>query len=123
MVIFIYFYILDILTERRYGCYRLGLLIASVIIFILIIGCVPVFVTTDNSKLILIVLIITLIIVGLLTFAYFEYQRRNAINMRQNSIRGAYTTLERRTKEEQVCKYFIQNFNFYKKNSFITALC
>lgn len=90
------------ISERRYGCYRLGLLVAVVIIFILLIGSVPVFVTTDNSKLILIVLIITLILVGLLVFAYFEWQRRTALRMRQNSIRGTYSTMERRTREQQV---------------------
>jgi len=93
----------DLVTERHYGCYRLGLVVALIIIFILMIGSVPVFVTTDNSKLILIVLIITLIIVGILTFAYFEWQRRLAIRMRQNSLRGVYntTTIERRSLEQQ----------------------
>lgn len=79
------------------------MLISLLIICIIIIGCVPIFIGSENSKLILTVLIVCMIIAGLCTFGYFEYLRRRAVLMRQNSVRGAYSTIERKSKEQQVC--------------------
>lgn len=94
--------------EKHYGCYRVGVLISIIIICILILGCVPVFVGSEDSKFILTVLIICMIVAGILTFAYFEYLRRRAVHMRQNSIRGAYSTIERKNKEQQV-RFFVSS--------------
>lgn len=71
--------------ERHYGCYRLGILVAAAIVLLLIIGTVPVFFATENSKLILVVTIITILIVGILVFLYYEWQHRQAINQRERS--------------------------------------
>lgn len=107
IVFLVYFELITFSSlEKHYGCYRVGALISLIIIFVLILGCVPVFIGSEDSKLILTVLIICMVVAGLLTFAYFEFMRRRAVHMRQNSVRGAYSTIERRSKEEQVCCYF-----------------
>lgn len=80
------------ISERHYGFYRIGIIVAILFILILVIGCVPVFVVTDNKKLVLIVVVITLLVVTILTILYLEWQRRNAIKMRSRSIRGEYFT-------------------------------
>uniref|UniRef100_A0AAG5DIN7 Uncharacterized protein n=1 Tax=Anopheles atroparvus TaxID=41427 RepID=A0AAG5DIN7_ANOAO len=70
-------------TEKRYGCYKAGILFALAIIVLLLVGCVPVFVLTANNNLILLILLATLVLIGLTTFAYFRWQRKRALAMRR----------------------------------------
>ncbi|XP_058127995.1 uncharacterized protein LOC131269571 [Anopheles coustani] len=70
-------------TEKHYGCYKAGILFALAIILLLLIGCVPVFVLTANNNLILLILLATLVLIGLATFAYFRWQRNRALAMRR----------------------------------------
>ncbi|KFB49738.1 hypothetical protein ZHAS_00018392 [Anopheles sinensis] len=69
--------------EKHYGCYKAGILFALAIILLLLIGCVPVFVLTANNNLILLILLATLVLIGLATFAYFRWQRNRALAMRR----------------------------------------
>ncbi|XP_053686170.1 uncharacterized protein LOC128735711 [Sabethes cyaneus] len=71
-------------TEKHYGCYKVGILFAIVIILLLLIGCVPVFFLTHNNNLILLILLVTLILIGIVTYAYFRWQRRRALQMRRS---------------------------------------
>lgn len=69
-------------SERRYGCYRFGILIAVIIIIVLIVGTVPVFFTVNDSNIILIVTIVTLAVVGILLLIYCVWQQKQAARMR-----------------------------------------
>lgn len=71
-------------TEKHYGCYKVGILFSVIIILLLLIGCVPVFFLTHNSNLILLILLVTLILIGIVTYAYFRWQHRRAIQMRRS---------------------------------------
>lgn len=70
-------------TERHYGCYKVGILFSVVIILLLLLGCVPVFFLTHNNNLILLILLVTLILIGIVTYAYFRWQHRRALQMRR----------------------------------------
>lgn len=71
-------------TEKHYGCYKVGILFSVVIILLLLLGCVPIFYLTHNNNLILLILLITLILIGIVTYAYFRWQHRRALQMRRN---------------------------------------
>lgn len=71
-------------TEKHYGCYKVGILFSVIIILLLLIGCVPVFFLTHNSNLILLILLVTLILIGIVTYAYFRWQHRRAMQMRRS---------------------------------------
>lgn len=71
-------------TEKHYGCYKVGILFSVVIILLLLVGCVPVFFLTHNNNLILLILLVTLILIGFVTYAYFRWQHRRALQMRRN---------------------------------------
>uniref|UniRef100_A0A2M4CR15 Protein-glutamine gamma-glutamyltransferase TgpA N-terminal domain-containing protein n=1 Tax=Anopheles darlingi TaxID=43151 RepID=A0A2M4CR15_ANODA len=70
-------------TEKHYGCYKAGIFFALAIILLLLVGCVPVFLLTANSNLILLILLVTLLLIGLATFIYFRWQRNRALAMRR----------------------------------------
>ncbi|XP_035792091.1 uncharacterized protein LOC118466614 [Anopheles albimanus] len=70
-------------TEKHYGCYKAGIFFALAIILLLLVGCVPVFLLTANSNLILLILLVTLLLIGLVTFVYFRWQRNRALAMRR----------------------------------------
>uniref|UniRef100_A0A1Q3FEN9 Uncharacterized protein n=1 Tax=Culex tarsalis TaxID=7177 RepID=A0A1Q3FEN9_CULTA len=71
-------------TEKHYGCYKVGILFSVIIILLLLVGCVPVFFLTHNNNLILLVLLVTLILIGIVTYAYFRWQHRRALQMRRS---------------------------------------
>lgn len=71
-------------TEKHYGCYKVGILFSIVIILLLLVGCVPVFFLTHNNNLILLILLVTLILIGIVTYAYFRWQHRRALQMRRS---------------------------------------
>lgn len=71
--------------ERRYGCYRFGIVVAVIIIVILIAGTVPIVFAIDNSNVILIVIIVTLVVVGILLLIYCRWQQKQAAQMRQKT--------------------------------------
>lgn len=71
-------------TEKHYGCYKVGILFSVVIILLLLLGCVPIFYLTHNNNLILLILLITLILIGIVTYAYFRWQHRRALQMRRS---------------------------------------
>uniref|UniRef100_A0A2M4C0D2 Uncharacterized protein n=2 Tax=Anopheles marajoara TaxID=58244 RepID=A0A2M4C0D2_9DIPT len=70
-------------TEKHYGCYKAGIFFALAIILLLLVGCVPVFLLTANSNLILLILLVTLLLIGLVTTVYFRWQRNRALAMRR----------------------------------------
>ncbi|XP_058067084.1 uncharacterized protein LOC131216573 [Anopheles bellator] len=70
-------------TEKHYGCYKAGIFFALAIILLLLVGCVPVFLLTANSNLMLLILLVTLAVIGLATFVYFRWQRNRALAMRR----------------------------------------
>lgn len=70
--------------EKHYGCYKVGILFSVVIILLLLVGCVPVFYLTHNNNLILLILLVTLILIGIVTYAYFRWQHRRALQMRRS---------------------------------------
>ncbi|KAG4074920.1 hypothetical protein HA402_009345 [Bradysia odoriphaga] len=88
-----------VVTERYYGCYRLGAIIAGALIIILIIGTVPVLFAIDNSKIILLVTCCMLSIVAILLFLSFGWQRKQAKNQREKFGREWVTTTKRQNKE------------------------
>lgn len=71
-------------TEKHYGCYKVGILFSVIIILLLLVGCVPVFFLTHNNNLILLILLVTLILIGFVTYAYFRWQHRRALQMRRS---------------------------------------
>ncbi|XP_058460984.1 uncharacterized protein LOC131436334 [Malaya genurostris] len=71
-------------TEKHYGCYKVGILFSIIIILLLLVGCVPVFFLTHNNNLILLILLVTLILIGIVTYAYFRWQHRRAQQMRRS---------------------------------------
>lgn len=83
------------LTERRYGCYRLGAIIAGALIVILIIGIVPVLFAIDNSKIILLVTCVMLSVVAILLFLSFGWQRKQAKQQREKFGREWVKTTKR----------------------------
>lgn len=87
-------------TEKHYGCYKVGILFSVIIILLLLVGCVPVFFLTHNNNLILLILLVTLILIGIVTYAYFRWQHRRALQMRRryeaqkmNLTRGPMVTM------------------------------
>lgn len=83
------------ISERHYGCYRLGAIIAGILIVILIVGTVPVLFAIDNSKIILLVTCVMLSIVAILLFLSFGWQRKQAINQREKFGREWVKTTKR----------------------------
>lgn len=81
--------------ERHYGCYRLGAIIAVVLIIILIVGTVPVLFAVDSSKIILLVTCVMLSIVAILLFLSFGWQRKQAKKQREQFGREWVTTTKR----------------------------
>lgn len=71
-------------TEKHYGCYKVGILFSVIIIFLLLLGCVPIFYLTHNNNLILLILLVTLILIGIVTYIYFRWQHRRALQMRRS---------------------------------------
>lgn len=71
-------------TEKHYGCYKVGILFSVIIILLLLIGCVPVFFLTHDNNLILLILLVTLILIGVVTYVYFRWQHRRAMQMRRS---------------------------------------
>lgn len=71
-------------TEKHYGCYKVGILFSVIIILLLLIGCVPVFFLTHDNNLILLILLVTLILIGVATYVYFRWQHRRALQMRRS---------------------------------------
>lgn len=84
--------------ERRYGCYRLGIVFAVAIILVLLAGTVlPSVLVVSNRQLLLIATCCTLIVVAVLIFVYTCCQHRTARKQRQLCDRGdASTTSNRR---------------------------
>jgi cobalamin biosynthesis protein CobD/CbiB len=73
-------------TENYYGCY--GVLVAIAIIFLLIIGCVPVFLATKNISIIFTVISFTILVIGVFIYFYFEWQIQKARIMHERTRRG-----------------------------------
>ncbi|XP_055598037.1 uncharacterized protein LOC129747726 [Uranotaenia lowii] len=71
-------------TEKHYGCYKVGILFSIIIILLLLLGCVPIFFLTHDNNLILLILLVTLILIGIITYAYFRWQHRKAQQMRRS---------------------------------------
>ncbi|XP_055629386.1 uncharacterized protein LOC129770519 [Toxorhynchites rutilus septentrionalis] len=71
-------------TEKHYGCYKLGILFSFIIILLLLIGCLSVFFLTHDNNLMLLILLIILILIGVITYAYIQWQHRRAMQMRRN---------------------------------------
>lgn len=69
--------------ERRYGCYRLGIVVAVLIVLVLIIGTIPASLTFQNNRIVLICLCITLVVVIILLTLFFIWQQRNARRLRE----------------------------------------
>lgn len=88
-----------VVTERYYGCYRLGAIIAGVLIIILIVGTVPVLFAIDNSKIVLLVTCCMLSIVAILLFLSFGWQRKQVRNQRERFGREWVTTTKRQSKQ------------------------
>lgn len=84
-----------LISERHYGCYRLGAIIAGLLIIILIVGTVPVLFAIDNSKIILLVTCVMLSIVAILLFLSFGWQRKQAKNQREKFGREWISTTKR----------------------------
>lgn len=72
-----------LISERRYGCYRLGILVACIICLVLMIGTIPATITIRNNKIVLIFLCVTLGIVLVLLALFFVWQQRHARQMRE----------------------------------------
>lgn len=70
-------------TERRYGCYRLGILVAFVIVLVLILGTIPATLTIRNNKIVLACLCITLATVTILVLLFIIWQQRQARRQRE----------------------------------------
>lgn len=70
-------------TEKHYGCYKIGILFSIIIILLMLIGCVPVFFLTHNNNLILLILLLTLFLIGIVTYVYFRWQHQRALQMRR----------------------------------------
>lgn len=88
-------FIYSLFPERRYGCYRFGILAAVLIILILIAGTVPVVLAIKDSQIILIVTCVTLVIVAILVFVYIGWQHRTARLQREKFGREWVTTTNR----------------------------
>jgi len=88
-----------VVTERHYGCYRLGAIIAGLLIIILIVGTVPVLFAIDNSKIILLVTCVMLSIVAILLFLSFGWQRKQAKQQREKFGREWVKTTKRENKQ------------------------
>lgn len=83
--IFIVFYF--VVTERRYGCYRLGVLVAIIIVLLLILGTIPVTLTVKNNRILLICLCSTLGIVTILLSLFILWQHKQVKRQRERSTR------------------------------------
>jgi len=88
-----------VVTERHYGCYRVGAIIAGILIIILIVGTVPVLFAIDNSKIILLVTCVMLSVVAILLFLSFGWQRKKVKQQREKFGREWVTTTKRQNKE------------------------
>lgn len=69
--------------ERRYGCYRLGILVACIIVLVLIVGTIPASLTIRNNKIVLIFLCATVAVVLIMMSMFFVWQQRHARRMRE----------------------------------------
>lgn len=71
------------ISERRYGCYRLGIVAACIIVLVLIVGTIPASLTIRNNKIVLILLCATLVVVLILLSLFIIWQQRHARRMRE----------------------------------------
>ncbi|XP_031633149.1 uncharacterized protein LOC116346958 [Contarinia nasturtii] len=76
-----------IVVERRYGCYRLGIFVAIIIVSLLILGTIPVTLTVKNNQILLICLCSTLVVVTILLSLFIVWQQRQAKRQRERSTR------------------------------------
>ncbi|KAJ6648962.1 hypothetical protein Bhyg_04194 [Pseudolycoriella hygida] len=88
-----------VVTERRYGCYKLGAIIAGALIILLFVGIVPVLFAVDSSKIILLVTCIMLSIVAILLFLSFGWQRKQVKEQREKFGREWVKTTKRQNKQ------------------------
>lgn len=85
----------SLISERRYGCYRLGIAAAILIILILIAGTIPIIFAIDDRRLMLIAIGITIATVAALVFVYVCWQHRSARHQREKFGREWVTTTNR----------------------------
>lgn len=79
----IFLLLFSLYVEQHYGCYRFGLIVAVIIIILLIVcAVVPIFLATDDAKVILMGVLIALFIVSILVFCYIGWEQRRAARQR-----------------------------------------
>lgn len=74
-------------TERKYGCYRLGIFVAMIIVMLLILGTIPVTLIIKNNQIVLISLCATLVFVAILLSLFIFWQQKQAKRQREWSTR------------------------------------
>lgn len=83
--IFSFFFSNYSLSERRYGCYRLGVFVAIIIVLLLILGTIPVTIVLKNNQIVLICLCSTLLVVAILLSVFCVWQQKQVKRQRAHS--------------------------------------
>lgn len=96
-------------TERRYGCYRLGIIVAIIIVLLLILGTIPVTLTVKNNQILLICLCSTLAAVTILLSLFIVWQHKQAKRQRERSTRPY---IMQKQNKVNACIFFI-DLNVY----------
>lgn len=111
----VFFY--DDVTERRYGCYRLGIIVAIIIVLLLILGTIPVTLTIKNNQILLICLCGTLGVVTILLSLFIVWQQKQAKRQRERSTRPYIMQKQYKvTIENMLCaQILVSNYRFFYK--------
>lgn len=73
------------IAERQYGCYRLGVFAAIIIVLLLILGTIPVTLILKNNQIVLICLCTTLLVVAILLSVFCVWQQKQVKRQRARS--------------------------------------
>lgn len=85
--IYLFCFFFSLHTERRYGCYRLGVFASIIIVLLLILGTIPVTLYIKNNQILLICLCSTLVVVTILLSLFIVWQQKQAKRQRERSTR------------------------------------